>query len=227
MPKRRRKSLRMVGGTRSQEARFISWGEIVRNDWSYRSDYRSDNEGVKMCPVLGHLDGRFESADADAEHRIAVLYQEFRGPLLRHVRKSTGNDLQWAEDVVQETIVRAWRNSARLHWEPSLIWAWLLTVARRIVIDGRRRRSARPPEVEPPEADTISVPDGCDRALSAIVVADALRSLTEEHREVIEQTYLRDRTISEAAEILGIPPGTVKSRLYYGIRALREQLRDQ
>lgn len=186
-----------------------------------------------MWPVLGHLDGRFESTEADddqaalEEHRIEVLYEQFGGPLLRHVRKTTGNDLQWAEDVVQETIVRAWRNSARLHWEPSLIWAWLLTVARRIVIDGRRRKSARPPEVEPPEADTISVPDGCDRALSAIVVADALRNLSEEHREVIEQTYLRDRTISEAAEILGIPPGTVKSRLYYGIRALRELLREK
>ncbi|WP_344831938.1 sigma factor-like helix-turn-helix DNA-binding protein [Nonomuraea dietziae] len=63
--------------------------------------------------------------------------------------------------------------------------------------------------------------------MSAIVVADALRSLSQEHREVIEQTYLRDRTISEAAEILGIPPGTVKSRLYYGIRALRGLLRDK
>ncbi|MFI6811265.1 sigma-70 family RNA polymerase sigma factor [Nonomuraea sp. NPDC050328] len=163
----------------------------------------------------------------DEEQRIALLYQQFRGPLLRHVRRSTGNDLQWAEDVVQETIVRAWRNSARLYWEPSLIWAWLLTVARRIVIDGRRRRSARPPEVEPPEADSIAVPDASDRALSAIVVGDALARLSEEHREVIEQTYLRDRTISEAAEILGIPPGTVKSRLYYAIRALRELLREK
>ncbi|MFI6477023.1 sigma-70 family RNA polymerase sigma factor [Nonomuraea sp. NPDC050663] len=172
-----------------------------------------------MCAVLAH--------SKDDGQRIALLYQQFGGPLLRHVRRSTGNDLQWAEDVVQETIVRAWRNSARLHWEPGLLWAWLLTVARRIVIDGRRRRSARPTEVEPPEADTISVPDGADRTLSAIVVAEALGHLSDEHREVIEQTYLRDRTISEAAEILGIPPGTVKSRLYYAIRALRELLREK
>jgi RNA polymerase sigma-70 factor (ECF subfamily) len=73
----------------------------------------------------------------------------------------------------------------------------------------------------------MAVPDGSERALSAMIVADALRSLSEEHREVIEQTYLRVRTIIEAAEILGIPPGTVKSRLYYGIRALRELLRDK
>ncbi|MCA2225505.1 sigma-70 family RNA polymerase sigma factor [Nonomuraea aurantiaca] len=217
----------MIGGTWAFGNRFTHGVGIVRNDWSYRSGYRSDNEGVKMCPVLGHLAGKLESTDAEAEHRIAVLYQEFGGPLLRHVRKSTGNDLQWAEDVVQETIVRAWRHSARLQWEPSLIWAWLLTVARRIVIDGRRRKSVRPHEVEPPEVDMLAVPDGSERALSAMVVADALRSLSEEHREVIEQTYLRDRTINEAAEILGIPPGTVKSRLYYGIRALRVLLRDK
>jgi RNA polymerase sigma-70 factor (ECF subfamily) len=114
-----------------------------------------------------------------------------------------------------------------LHREPGLLWAWLLTVARRIVIDGRRRRGARPQEVEPPDANAVPVPDGSDRAIEAMIVADALRELSPEHREVIEHTYLRDRTINEAAEILGIPPGTVKSRLYYGIRALRKVLKER
>ncbi|GIH96907.1 sigma-70 family RNA polymerase sigma factor [Planobispora siamensis] len=178
--------------------------------------------------VPRHLDSRYESAETDDDDvLIEVLYQEFGAPLLRHVRKATGNDLQWAEDVVQETIVRAWRNAGRLHREPGLLWAWLLTVARRIVIDGRRRRGARPQEVEPADADAISVPDGSEQALEAMLVAEALRDLSQEHREVIEHTYLRDRTISEAAEILGIPPGTVKSRLYYGIRALRRILKER
>ncbi|MFF5209395.1 sigma-70 family RNA polymerase sigma factor [Streptosporangium sp. NPDC000396] len=174
------------------------------------------------------LDSRLEAVDSDDENvLVEALYREFGVPLLRHVRKSTGNDLQWAEDVVQETILRAWRNASRLHREPGLLWAWLLTVARRIVIDGRRRRGARPQEVEPADADAVPVPDGADQTLEAMIVADALQDLSEEHREVIEHTYLRDRTINEAAEILGIPPGTVKSRLYYGIRALRKILKER
>ncbi|WP_245651420.1 sigma-70 family RNA polymerase sigma factor [Streptosporangium amethystogenes] len=177
-------------------------------------------------PVRRQLGSRFESTDTDVV-LVEDLHREFGAPLLRHVRKAIGNDLQWAEDVVQETLVRAWRNAGRLQREPGLLWAWLLTVARRIVIDGRRRRGTRPQEVEPADANAVPVPDGADRALEAMIVAEALRELSPEHREVIEQTYLRDRTINEAAEILGIPPGTVKSRLYYGIRALRKVLKER
>ncbi|MEV0589804.1 sigma-70 family RNA polymerase sigma factor [Nonomuraea cavernae] len=165
--------------------------------------------------MLTHVDDRFESADAEAEHRTASLHREFGGPLRRHVRGLTGNDLRWTEDVVREAIGKAGRDPARRHWESSLLWAWLVTESRRLVRDGRRRDGARSQE---------AAADGAERPLSAIVVLAALRDLSEEHREVIEQTYLRDRTISEAAEILGIPPGTVKSRLYYGIKALRALL---
>ena len=107
-----------------------------------------------------------------------------------------------------------------------MLRAWLYTVARRIVIDGRRSHSARPREVDVAPLALVPVPDRSEQALSKMVVADALQGLRAEHREALEETYLRDRTVNEAAHVLGVPPGTVKSRVFYALRALRRVLRD-
>jgi RNA polymerase sigma-70 factor, ECF subfamily len=160
------------------------------------------------------------------EALVRMIHRDFGGPLFGHVLRLTGNDRQWAEDVVQETLVRAWRNADRLDREPGMLRAWLYTVARRIVIDGRRSLSARPREVDVAPLALVPVPDRSEQALSAMVVADALRGLRAEHREALEETYLRDRTVNEAANVLGVPPGTVKSRVFYALRALRRALRD-
>jgi RNA polymerase sigma-70 factor, ECF subfamily len=176
-----------------------------------------------------HRSGGFQhlaEVENPEEQLVKALYQEFGGPLLGHVMRLTGHDKQWAEDVVQETLFRAWRNAGKLTREPDLLWAWLLTVARRVVIDGRRKRSARPQEVEPTRLDTVPVPDESERTLSAMVVSEALQLLSKEQREAIVETYFRQRTISEAAKVLGVPEGTVKSRVYYALRALRDALQD-
>ncbi|MFC5055224.1 sigma-70 family RNA polymerase sigma factor [Saccharothrix xinjiangensis] len=158
---------------------------------------------------------------------IRRLYQEFGSALLGHAMRLTGSDRQWAEDIVQETLVRAWRNAEKLERDPVLLRSWLFTVARRLVIDDRRKRSARPQESELTPSDEAPVRDEADRTLAAIVVAEAMNGLTEEHREAILETYLRDRTVGEAAAVLGVPPGTVKSRVYYALRALRRALQDR
>jgi len=127
---------------------------------------------------------------------------------------------------VQETLVRAWRNADRLDRESIGVRSWLYTVARHIVIDGRRSHSARPHEVDPTPLEAMAIPDDSESALSAMVIADALQSLSPKHREALAETYLRDRTIEEAAEVIGVPQGTVKSRVYYALRALRHALED-
>lgn len=158
---------------------------------------------------------------------IRRLYQEFGSALLGHAMRLTGSDRQWAEDIVQETLVRAWRNAEKLERDPVLLRSWLFTVARRLVIDDRRKRSVRPQESELTPSDEAPQQDEADRTLAAIVVAEAMNGLTEEHREAILETYLRDRTVGEAAAVLGVPPGTVKSRVYYALRALRRALQDR
>jgi RNA polymerase sigma-70 factor (ECF subfamily) len=102
--------------------------------------------------------------------------------------------------------------------------AWLYTVARNLVIDGRRSSKVRPTEVDAAPLETMTIPDDSENSLSAMVIADALQALSPKHREALAETYLRDRTIEEAAKVLGVPQGTVKSRVYYALKALRNAL---
>jgi RNA polymerase sigma-70 factor, ECF subfamily len=152
---------------------------------------------------------------------VTELYRQYRGQLLSFVLRLTAGDRQHAEDVVQETMVRAWRRAGQLALTEQSPMPWLATVARRIVIDERRRRRARPAEVGDDMLDKAPATDETEDLLRRVAVADALQALSAAHREVLSETILRGRTVNEAAEILGIPAGTVKSRVYYALRALR------
>lgn len=127
-----------------------------------------------------------------------------------------------AEDIVQEALVRAWRNPDALVNGRGSVRGWLLTVVRNLVTDTIRARKARPPEVPEPATDAAVERDHADQVVNSMVVTDALSRLSTEHRQVLEQVYLRGSTVAEAAQALGIPPGTVKSRSYYALRALRD-----
>jgi RNA polymerase sigma-70 factor (ECF subfamily) len=169
---------------------------------------------------------------ATDERLLRELYAMHGGVLFGYARRLVGGDTGRAEDVVQETLLRAWRHPASLDPERNggtSIRAWLLTVARHVVIDAERARRARPREVPQGDDDTRasvaarlgSVDEELDRILLAHGMAEARAALSPDHRAVIEQLYYRDRPVAEAASTLGIPPGTVKSRAYYALRALR------
>ncbi|TCC54478.1 sigma-70 family RNA polymerase sigma factor [Kribbella pittospori] len=154
-----------------------------------------------------------------------MLYDRYRGPLLGYVLQSVSGDRQYAEDVVQETMMRAWRNSPAL--DPERAGPWLFTVARNLVISGHRRRTARPTEVPMPEREFAAADDDIDRVLQAWQVAEVLRGLSRDHRQVIIELFYRRRTVREAADHLGVPIGTVKSRSFYALQALRAALEER
>ena len=190
--------------------------------------------GRPVSPKNGVTGGRSDgmraavrSRTADDDALVAEMYRQYRVPLMTYVLRLTAGDRQHAEDVVQETMLRAWRQAGKLDLtEPSLM-PWLATVARRIVIDDKRRRSVRPTEMGDEMLENAPSSDTTDDLLRKVVVTEALRSLTAAHREVLNETILRDRTVNEAAEALGIPVGTVKSRVYYALKALRVVLAER
>lgn len=161
------------------------------------------------------------------EAALAELYRRHAGELLRTLIRVCNGDRGKAEDVLQETFVRAWKNPGAVTSGPACR-RWLFTVARRIAIDHFRMVTARPQEVsdEAPE-DRGPAYDPYDAAVEARDMEVALAKLPAHHRDVLVELHLRDRSVAEAAKTLGLPAGTVKSRHYYAVRALRSVLEAQ
>lgn len=144
------------------------------------------------------------------EELVRGLYREHAGPLISYVLRLTGGDRQRAEDVVQETLLRAWRHPEALTRAGQSPRGWLCTVARHLVIDAARSRQARPREVGEQALATLPASDELDRALLSWEVADALETLRPDHRAVLLHTYYRGLSVAQAAAALGVPAGTVK-----------------
>ena len=156
---------------------------------------------------------RRDSATGRDAARLAALYDAHAAPVWRYVVHLTG-DRAGADDIVQETLLRAWRTPKILEQDPSTTRSWMFTVARHLVID----------EAEVPERTT---PDATDALFEAIIVEEALAALTIDHRAVVVRAYYRGLSVAEMADELDIPIGTVKSRLHYGLRALRLTLQEK
>jgi RNA polymerase sigma-70 factor, ECF subfamily len=161
------------------------------------------------------------------ESGLRALYDAHARVLLGYALRLCGGDRARAEDLVQETLVRAWRNLDLLDPSAAPVRPWLFTVAQHLAIDAHRARRARPTEVGDAGLDAVPALDELEATLDRIVVVDALGSLSPEHRAVIVETYYRGRSVAEAARVLGIPPGTVKSRCYYALRALKLALAER
>ncbi|WP_261567488.1 sigma-70 family RNA polymerase sigma factor [Frankia gtarii] len=160
-----------------------------------------------------------------ADDHFDQLVRLHRTALLSYTTQLTGGDRGRAEDVVQETFLRAWHHLDRLTPDRGSVHGWLRRVAHNLVVDGYRRRQARPTELElaPEHAEVPTQPDHAESVLLATTVQAALTRIWPEHRAALVEVYLRDRTCAQAATALGIPEGTVKSRVHYALRTLRRQ----
>ena len=145
---------------------------------------------------------------------VRALYDEHAAALWRYALRLT-DDRARAEDVVQETLLRAWQHPEVTDDRERSTRAWLFTVARNMIIDERRSSRFR--------NEVRSLDSAPDRML----IGDAMAQLSAEHRAVIRRSYYLGWTTAQIAEDLQIAEGTVKSRLHYALRALRHALQEK
>jgi RNA polymerase sigma-70 factor, ECF subfamily len=151
---------------------------------------------------------------------------EYQAPLVGFVLPMVNGDFQAAEDVVQETMLRGWQHAGELSREHA--GSWLHKVARNVAISTyHRRRRARPREVPLDETTAPAVSGGTDGVVDALLIASALNALNADQRRVIVELFYNRRPVTEVAAMLAIPEGTVRSRCFYGLRALRRALEEQ
>lgn len=152
------------------------------------------------------------------EDVVAAIYRD-HGAALKRFILSASRDPQLADDVVQETVMRVWQQAPEI---TGSLRSYLFRTARNILIDNYRKAQRRPHETT--ERELVDPVDGAgrvDELLNRVLMEEALLRLSSEHRDVLVALHYRRYTVQEAAQTLNIPTGTVKSRAFYAVRALR------
>ncbi|WP_405392548.1 sigma-70 family RNA polymerase sigma factor [Streptomyces sp. NBC_01102] len=177
------------------------------------------------APTWSH--DRNLAPDADCDAFIRDIYDQYGPLLVRYAARLLDGDWHKGEDVLQETAARAWKHARLLGTRNESLRPWLFTVTRNLVIDHHRARQVRPLEHMSVEELDVSSSDNTASTIDSHVVSQALGELNEQQRTVILLMYYLEYSVAQAAEHLGIPAGTVKSRAFYAVRALRKVLEKQ
>ena len=164
-----------------------------------------------------------EAIAAGDEGALGALYDRF-GRVAFGVALRVLRDRALAEDAVQEAFLAIWRSAERYRIERAKPSTWVLTLVHRRAVDLVRREDRRRAEPldEPPEAAGDDVPEEAGLRERRAAVQTALRQLPDDQRQALELAYYGGYTQSELAERLGVPLGTIKSRMFAGLTRLRE-----
>jgi RNA polymerase sigma-70 factor (ECF subfamily) len=170
---------------------------------------------------LPEVSGVVTRRDAWVEDAYRAHGGELYGFALRALR-----DSGLAEETVQETFARAWRARAQFDASIGSLRNWLFAIERNLIADLARKRSARVRAEGASVAEPTEAAESLDDLVLGWQIEEALRRIGDTHRMVLVETQLRGRPYAELAHELGVPEGTVKSRVYYGLQALRNVLEE-
>lgn len=158
---------------------------------------------------------------------LRVLYDTHGSEIFRFCHRLVG-DRGLAEEAMQETFLRAWRSAERFEPSTGSVRTWIYAIARNVCIDALRSRSRRVTLSSSEQSESIEGINevGFDSVLSSWMLEEALRRIPAEQRDALVLTYVRDRSYSEIAEVLGIPEPTLRTRVFYGLKSLRRVLEE-
>jgi RNA polymerase sigma-70 factor, ECF subfamily len=173
--------------------------------------------------MTANTDARRGTPGGDPDAALRELYSHHARALHGYVGKFCP-DRASADDIVQETFIRAWRHLPQLSADGRPVRPWLFRVARNLLTDANRAARARPVTVQEQAAGEVGTDAGLEEILDRQLVSAALARLSPAHRAVLVETFYRGATVATVARELGIPHGTARSRLHYALEALRRQL---
>jgi len=156
---------------------------------------------------------------------MQTLFARHRTPVYRWLLRLVGNETV-AEDLLSDVFLDVWRQAGRFQAR-SAVSTWLLAIARFKALSARRGRK----DAELDETIEATVADSADNPEVVLqkksrdqFVRTALTRLSLEHREIIDLVYYHDKSVDECAQILGVPSGTVKTRMFYARKKLAEMV---
>ena len=162
------------------------------------------------------------SPGLDSEAAMRAAYSAHADELFGFARNHL-HDSGLAEEAVQETFLRAWRAADRYDESLGSLRTWLFSICRNVVVDLARKRAVRPIRATEgqQQKEVVLDDDEFEKSLNQLQIEEALRRLSEDHRYVLIETYYKGRPAAEVAVEMGLPEGTVRSRQFYALKALR------
>jgi RNA polymerase sigma-70 factor (ECF subfamily) len=179
------------------------------------------------APVQDSSDETLIGLIAEGDKRaMQVLYARHNVRVYRFILRMTANQ-SLAEDLVSEVFLDVWRQAENFE-SKSQVSTWLLAIARYKALSALRRRHDEHLDDEM----AASIQDTADNPESAVGIKDrnsivqkCLTQLSSAHREVIDLVYYHEKSVDEVAQIVGVPPATVKTRMFYARNKMADLLR--
>jgi RNA polymerase sigma-70 factor, ECF subfamily len=162
------------------------------------------------------------------EQGLALAHAAYQARLFARARRVVV-DPDLAQEAVQEAFLRGWRACSTFDPAGGPVLSWLLAITGNAAVDLARARARRPQLAPSPSAaaePASSATSELDLVLLRAQLGDALATIGTDHRTAVVETILRDRSYADVATELGIPAGTLRTRVHYALRRLRQAISD-